>query len=545
MSQDNTQYPFPELLRLGRGGKWDIAGSDSRKRAHVAPADRQILVPLDSTRESRGIRAHELGHAQWSPAVQVSAIESETGIPAILIQAVEDARINLNLGRSGVDISDGLADTATLATIANKASGMLHEEDIEGALAFATAALVSCIGIEKDYRRLSSHFKTLKLGVAAERAAKVRALMEESPGYIPFRKTLQASQYMLIMTEEEEEEPEQLQIPMEADKHGEGEGDASSGESDAKPAGKPRETKPEDPTPPASPEDKSIKRPPEKPAPSKGAYKEKKETPEQEASRKRKDRVTKRKAVFSSLSKKTETTKGSFHDSDPLRQMIGYPPAKEARKPRWGRMTIETPPLPRKYRELFGKKAKSDSDFGLDLLHVERAYEDGHIFRTVSAGKRKGGSVLLDCSGSMGLSDEMIRKIIKALPLSIIALYGGGERESGTLRIIARKGSMIDLKAMKAPGLGYNIIDGPALEWLSKQQQPRYWYSDGYVTGVDESRDSALMDDAQNIVLRSSIRRVTKIEQITTSKTWTNKVPFSYRNRAYDGHSEAFDFDTE
>lgn len=527
--QDNIQFPFPELLRLGRGGEWTIKGSPAGKRAHVTPSTREMLVPLDRSRSSRTIRAHELGHAQWSPTVDVRMLEDASDIPWIVIQAVEDARINLNLVRSGIDLPE-MASMQDAMGISRSALGLHLDGKSDEAEALVTAALVASIGSPDSQDLIAKH-----AAAPFPRSIQIAALVEKfltqsSTGYIPFRKTMAAANYLLDLQLGEQPEQQQASSSEEEEEQEQGAGEVGTEESDA-PAPKPDTSKLEK-------KDYSAETKPHSPRPERG--------PSPEAPRKprKKEEAKRRRKLYATVGG-TAVPKGkvSFAEMDPLRILAGAPAPEEPELPAWGQMTIETPSLPRKYREKFGGKQHFDSDFGLNLLHVERAYEDGKIYRTAAKGSRKGGSILIDCSGSMGLSDEMVRKLVKALPLSIIALYGGNNRQHGTLRIIARRGSMIDLEGLTRPGAGYNIIDGPALEWLAKQPQPRYWYSDGYVTGLGEKRVAAHSDDAQNIVFRANIRRATTVEQITTGKGWTTLVPYSYAKREYTAHDERHEFD--
>jgi hypothetical protein len=69
----------------------------------------------------------------------------------------------------------------------------------------------------------------------------------------------------------------------------------------------------------------------------------------------------------------------------------------------------------------------------------------------------------------------------------MIAAYGGGH-DSGVLRVLARDGRRVDDAGLASIGGGRNVVDGPALEWLARQPAPRFWVSDGQVTGIGDVR---------------------------------------------------------
>ena len=95
----------------------------------------------------------------------------------------------------------------------------------------------------------------------------------------------------------------------------------------------------------------------------------------------------------------------------------------------------------------------------------------------------------MDCSGSMRPSTEKIRAIVCNAPAVTVAGYCGDGR-SGDLCILARDGHMTDLdKWVRDSG---NVIDGPALKWLSRQVRPLWWVSDGGVTGINDQSSVSL-----------------------------------------------------
>jgi len=124
----------------------------------------------------------------------------------------------------------------------------------------------------------------------------------------------------------------------------------------------------------------------------------------------------------------------------------------------------------------------------------------------------RGGTVLVDTSGSMSLDAAGVDSILMASSgAALVAIYSGTEK-AGELRIVARDGRRADPKDLVPFGRG-NIIDEPALEWLARQGGPRLWISDGGVTGVGDTTSAALQRRCKEIVERSGIRRVKTVAE--------------------------------
>ena len=124
----------------------------------------------------------------------------------------------------------------------------------------------------------------------------------------------------------------------------------------------------------------------------------------------------------------------------------------------------------------------------------------------------RGGTVMVDTSGSMSLDAAGIDSILMASSgAALVAMYSGTEK-AGELRIVARDGHRADPKDLVPFGRG-NIIDEPALEWLAHQGGPRLWISDGGVTGVGDTTSAALQRRCKEIVERAGIRRVKTVAE--------------------------------
>jgi hypothetical protein len=146
---------------------------------------------------------------------------------------------------------------------------------------------------------------------------------------------------------------------------------------------------------------------------------------------------------------------------------------------------------------------------GNRLGSLRRLLTDGRAFRRDVRKPQKGGTVLIDASGSMDLSAEEIRAILDRAPAATVAMYSG-HATTGTVSVIAKAGRMAtdrEIDRRRGQVGGGNIIDGPALRWLAKQAEPRTWICDGIVTGKGDSRRLNLTLEANQLAKAGRITR--------------------------------------
>ena len=88
-------YPLPEVVDQRRRKRWLIEQSGNiSPRAELSHG--VLIVPLDSSAQSRFMRDHELGHVHWSPKRPDQQALKNKLSPDVLA-AVEDMRINTKL----------------------------------------------------------------------------------------------------------------------------------------------------------------------------------------------------------------------------------------------------------------------------------------------------------------------------------------------------------------------------------------------------------------------------------------------------------------
>jgi hypothetical protein len=151
-----------------------------------------------------------------------------------------------------------------------------------------------------------------------------------------------------------------------------------------------------------------------------------------------------------------------------------------------GEMTIEVPPRPMHCDELarHRKKTHVAADEGSQLGNITRIITDQRVFTRKLKKRKGGGTVLFDLSGSMGGLAHCIDEVISTNKTATTCATYSGSRRTGVLRVIVKDGTRVVPDLMQPPGGGNNIVDIPALDWLSRQPAPRVWVSDQCVTGV-------------------------------------------------------------
>lgn len=177
----------------------------------------------------------------------------------------------------------------------------------------------------------------------------------------------------------------------------------------------------------------------------------------------------------------------------------------------WGDLTILTMPLTVPMPRLMRSRRNRATDTGAVPRNWHRMPVDSRVFNRKKR-KPSGGTVLLDQSGSMGLSVETVIELMQLFPAVTIATYAG-QGEGGELRVIARNGKRAADGDCFHP-MGGNIVDGPALEWLNSQAAPRVWVSDGHVTGKHESTGLPLLMEADALVKKGKVLTVRHLEHL-------------------------------
>ncbi|HEY5104134.1 MAG TPA: hypothetical protein VII65_03730 [Acidimicrobiales bacterium] len=124
---------------------------------------------------------------------------------------------------------------------------------------------------------------------------------------------------------------------------------------------------------------------------------------------------------------------------------------------------------------------------------------------------RHGGVVIIDQSGSMDLSPNALRDILRSAPSALVVAYSHRPGDVGSTPnawILVERGKI----ATTCPtGNVGNGVDGPILQWALSQRcghEPVVWVTDGQVTDSHDHPDEVLTQQCANLVRRHRIRLV-------------------------------------
>ncbi|MCR9095300.1 MAG: hypothetical protein NXI30_13855 [bacterium] len=424
---DSAHAPYPELVEPGRpAGRWKVL--DSRRHdwlpsnGATIKVDRMLFVPLEEGGEP--VSMHELAHVAWSPDRF-----PEVDYPLILLQAVEDARINQGLARVGLRVEP---DRASLAHIAHLSA----RDGKNGRVAAVLLRAIASIGTSAEpvtrgeIEALTPRARALALEWLERVEARLHADCAAAGGPVAPFETAEAV-------------AEELAAALR--RYGLLEDDL------------------------------------------------------------------KVKGMTCCYVAEGVEVGGALGLGERARRMIGrrlgLGEDAEDGGVEPGVMTIARPPLRVRLRKLgpprFG--ALRSATEGAQIRRPDRLLIDRAIF--ARRGRAAGGTLLVDVSGSMSLDVDQVEAIVHAAGGAATVATYSGSGEEGELRIVAERGWRVEETDLAPVGSG-NIVDLPALQWLSRQPEPRYWVSDGGVTDVGDNSCPHLRDRCMAVARRGRITRV-------------------------------------
>ena len=123
-----------------------------------------------------------------------------------------------------------------------------------------------------------------------------------------------------------------------------------------------------------------------------------------------------------------------------------------------------------------------------------------------------GAVVVIDCSGSMNLTDRELSQLMEASAGATVVAYSSNhmaDEDTPNCWVVARKGRQV----RRLPDFpGGNGCDGPALSYgvslRANSRQPVIWVSDGAVTGAGDVSTGALKRQCKRLVTRHGIHHV-------------------------------------
>lgn len=211
-----------------------------------------------------------------------------------------------------------------------------------------------------------------------------------------------------------------------------------------------------------------------------------------------------------------EISEFTAEESDEAKEYLNPHIIAYAGESRPGDMTVEKVPFDAtiKFKKVKGIRMTA-SDEGVIPSRMHRYASDMRVF-SAKGRRRTSSAVLVDVSGSMGLSAAEITQIVKQSPASIVAIYSA-HGSIGGVRIVAEKGRFYT-KVNHGMGRS-NVIDLPALEWLAKRpEKKKIWVSDGQVTGRGDAMLSGIyLRKIVNIMRNAKIARIDNIRELLES----------------------------
>lgn len=143
------------------------------------------------------------------------------------------------------------------------------------------------------------------------------------------------------------------------------------------------------------------------------------------------------------------------------------------------------------------------------------------LFRRRKNSRNRVGTVLIDASGSMGVTQQRLLELLQHAPGAALAFYSGQSGSRGTLAIWSRNGKCYNGDPDKMPIYNGNTVDLPALLWLLKQRGPLIFVTDRGFCGGPEGADQ----QAHALLARAELRgQVTVIGSLQEAKERFEKV---------------------
>lgn len=426
-SPDSAHAPYPELVEHGpHAGPWKVLDSRGQEwlpsTGATIKVDRMLFVPLEEG--GAPVSIHELAHVSWSPDRF-----PEVSYPLVILQAVEDARINQGLARVGLRVEP---DRESLAHIAHLAAKDGKRGRIAAVLLRAVASLAT--GAEGITRReiemLPRRVRALVSDWLDRTDARLAEACAAAGGPVaPFETAEAIARELAAALEHYGLLEDELRL----------------------------------------------------------------------------------KGMACCTVAKGVEIGGALGLGERARRMlerrIGLGDDGAGTEVEPGALTIARPPMRVRLQgrgpARFG--AMRPALEGAQIRRPDRLLIDRAIF--ARRGRSTGGTVLVDVSGSMSLNVDQLEQIVHAAGgAATVAIYSGSGAQ-GELRIVAERGWRVAEDDLAPVGAG-NIVDLPALEWLVRQPEPRFWVSDGGVTGVGDESCAGLRERCARIVRRGRVTRV-------------------------------------
>ena len=176
---------------------------------------------------------------------------------------------------------------------------------------------------------------------------------------------------------------------------------------------------------------------------------------------------------------------------------------------RWYPLYVSKPELPLTHTGKLGRRLMY-TDTGRAIKNIGRIYSDPEQRIFTRKTRALGAVVVIDCSGSMSLSESDIDEMIKVSAGATVLCYSSDSypsQDNPNAYVVARKGRRVrELPIFH----GGNGVDAPALMYGIKvlresSRQPVIWISDEMVTGLNDSGGLSLRQETDKIKQRYGV----------------------------------------
>ena len=182
----------------------------------------------------------------------------------------------------------------------------------------------------------------------------------------------------------------------------------------------------------------------------------------------------------------------------------------------WHALYVSKPDMPLNHTGKLGRRTIY-TDSGASPKNISRYYTDPERRIFTRKTRSLGAVVVMDCSGSMSLSEMDLQELMANTAGATVLCYSTGNRadeNNPNAWIVARKNRQV----RRLPDFpGGNGCDAPALRYAltlrDTSKQPVIWVTDYGVTGVHDHQTQALIDECKAIEKRNGIIVMPNIKQ--------------------------------
>lgn len=178
-------------------------------------------------------------------------------------------------------------------------------------------------------------------------------------------------------------------------------------------------------------------------------------------------------------------------------------------------LIIATPELTENGRNFLSHSRRSSSSGRMPKrLHRMLTDPERRVFDRVD--RHAGGIVVIDCSGSMDLSTDQVREIVRQAAGCTVIAYSLRSMGAPNAWILAKDGNYVSDENF--PTMNHaNGVDQTVLEWAvrnrKKPSDPIVWVCDGQVTDLNDDPTQSIQEACAKLAVNNRIRQVPNVEQ--------------------------------